>query len=251
MFAKVKKLILDTLFPLYCLDCHQEGFWICPKCFSRIETLPFQVCPRCERLISEGGKLCQRCKNLSLKLRDFSLTALIVAGNYKDESLAKMIHLFKYNFIEDLKTPLGTILVRSFQEHRIPLPDGLIPVPLHPRKLRARGFNQAALLAQFLGENLAPGFTLPVLEDILKRTRSTRSQMKIKDYRERRTNVQGAFELFHPEKIRNKSLLLVDDVATTGATLLECARLLKAAGAKKVSALVVARQGFGPPQPPF
>jgi ComF family protein len=155
-----------------------------------------------------------------------------------------MIHLFKYNFIEDLKIPLGKIMVAAFINHRIPLPDILIPVPLHKRKIRSRGFNQSELLADFLSENLAPGMALPVIKDALKRKKSTLSQMKIKNYRERRENIRGAFTILKPEEIRRKNILLVDDVATTGATLLECARILKAAGARKISAIVIARQEF-------
>lgn len=244
MLAQIKTLILDTLFPIHCLGCRQEGFWICAECFSQIETLPFQVCPRCEKLIIEGGKLCSGCQQFSRKNKDFFLEALIVSSKYTIAGVAKMVHLFKYNFIEDLKIPLGKIMVKAFLNHRIPLPDIVIPVPLHQRKLRARGFNQSELLADFLGENLAPGMTLPVLKGILKRKKSTFSQMKIKNYKERRKNIQGAFTVLKKEEIKHKNILLVDDIATTGATLLECARILKTAGARKISAIVVARQEF-------
>lgn len=244
MFEKTKILILDTLFPIHCLGCQREGFWLCGECFSQIETLPFQVCPRCEKLIIEGGKLCGRCQRLSRKNKDFALEAVIVSGKYTDGNISKMIHLFKYNFIEDLKIPLGKLMIAAFINHRIPLPDILIPVPLHKRKIRSRGFNQSELLADFLSENLAPGMALPVIKDALKRKKPTLSQMKIKNYRERRENIRGAFTILKPEEIRRKNILLVDDVATTGATLLECARILKAAGARKISAIVVARQEF-------
>lgn len=244
MLSQIKTLILDTLFPIHCLNCQKEGFWLCEECLAQIETLPFQVCPRCEKLIIEGGRLCQKCRRLSLKNKDFFLEALVVSVPYATGNIAKMIHLFKYNFIEDLQIPLGKIMVKAFLNHRIPLPDILIPVPLHPRKLRARGFNQAELLADFLGESLAPGMPLLVSRDVLKRKKPTPSQMKIKNYKERQKNVQGAFVVLSPTEIKRKNILLVDDVATTGATLLECARVLKAAGARKISAIVVARQTF-------
>lgn len=172
------------------------------------------------------------------------MDAIIVSSRYATIGIAKMIHLFKYNFIEDLKIPLGKIMVKSFLNHRISLPDILIPVPLHKRRLRARGFNQSELLADFLGENLAPGINLPVLNDTLSRRRPTPSQMKIKNYKERQKNIQNAFIVLKKAEIKNKNILLVDDVATTGATLLECARVLKTAGARKVSAIVIARQEF-------
>lgn len=244
MFEKTKILILDTLFPIYCLNCHREGFWLCEECFSQIEVLSFQVCPRCEKIIIEGGKLCSRCQRLSRKNKDFPLESLLVSSQYISGHIAKMIHLFKYNFIEDLKIPLGKLMVKSLLNHQIPLPDILIPVPLHKRKMRARGFNQSELLADFLGENLAPGITLPVLKDTLKRKRGALSQMKIKNYKERQKNIQGVFAVSQKTGLKNKNILLVDDVATTGATLLECARVLKAAGVRKVSAIVIARQEF-------
>jgi ComF family protein len=244
LFSKIKTFALDTLFPIHCLGCQQEGFWLCEECLAQIETLPFQVCPRCEKLIIEGGKLCQRCKRLSLKNKDFPLEALIVSSRYTAGHISKMIHLFKYNFIEDLKIPLGKIMVASFINHQIPLPDILIPVPLHPRKMRARGFNQSELLADFLGENLAPGINFPVLKNIISRKRFTLSQMKIKNYQDRRKNIQDVFALQELAEVHGKNVLLVDDVATTGATLLECAKVLKTAGARKVSAIVVARQEF-------
>lgn len=172
------------------------------------------------------------------------MEALIVSSKYTIAGVAKMIHLFKYNFIEDLKIPLGKIMVAAFINHRIPLPDILLPVPLHKRKLRARGFNQSELLADFLGENLAPGINFPVLKNILSRRRFTLSQMKIRNYQERQKNIQDAFAVLKSEEIKHKNILLVDDVATTGATLLECARVLKAAGARKISAIVIARQEF-------
>jgi len=244
LLALLKNSALDTIFPIYCLGCHQEGFWLCAECFSQIEILSFQVCPRCEKLIIEGGKLCQRCQRLSRENKDFPLEALVVSSQYATAIIAKMIHLFKYNFIEDLQIPLGKIMVAAFINHQIPLPDILIPVPLHSRKLRARGFNQSELLADFLGENLAPGMMLPIIKDALKRKNVALSQMKIKNYQARQKNIQGAFIVLKPAEIRRKNILLVDDVATTGATLLECARTLKAAGARKVSAIVVARQTF-------
>lgn len=247
MFSQLKTSILDALFPIYCLSCQQEGFWLCAECFSQIETLSFQVCPHCEKLIISGGKLCSKCQRLSLKNKDFPLEALIVSSKYSLSNIAKMIHLFKYNFIEDLKIPLGKIMVATFINHQIPLPDVLIPVPLHPRKIRARGFNQSELLADFLSENLAPGMTLSVIKNALKRKKTTLSQMKIKNYKERQKNIQGAFTILKPEEIRHKNILLVDDVATTGATLLECARVLKIAGARKISAIVIARQEFKRP----
>jgi ComF family protein len=126
------------------------------------------------------------------------------------------------------------------------IPDLIIPVPLHPKRLRWRGFNQAELLAKYLGENMTPGFSLPVLSDVLIRQKNTTTQMKIKNYSERQKNMEGAFGINKENNnlIRSKNILLVDDVATTGSTLFECARILKKSGAASVFGIVVARQEF-------
>jgi len=103
-------------------------------------------------------------------------------------------------------------------------------------------------LANYLSANLTPGFSIPVASNLIIRNRYTSPQMKIKNYQKRKKNLEGAFEMakngsFHKHKfLENKRLLLVDDIATTGATLFECAKVLKNAGAKEVLALVIARQ---------
>lgn len=155
-----------------------------------------------------------------------------------------MVHCYKYRFIQDIAPILGAIIIKSVSAHNLPLPDLIIPVPLHQRRLRFRGFNQSSLIAKYVGENITPGFEIPVLEDVLVRHRYTEPQMKIRNHSHRKNNIQNAFSIKKDGKktIKNKNIWLVDDVATTGATLFECAKVLKKAGAKEVFALVVARQ---------
>ena len=138
---------------------------------------------------------------------------------------------------------LGGWLAEKIVEADLLLPDYCIPVPLHPRRRRFRGFNQSALLAHTLANTLTPGLDMPVLEDCLLRTRFTKPQIKTKSREERLGNLKGAFA-FTDESIpliQNKMLWLIDDVATTGTTLEECAMVLKKAGAKKVFGIVLAR----------
>lgn len=219
----------------------------------------FQVCPRCEKFIIGSGKLCQACKRSSLKNKDFFLDALVVAAKYKENNLSKIIHAYKYNLIQDLHIPLGRIINKAFLDNDLPLPDLIVPVPLHKRRLRWRGFNQSELLADYISENLALGMKIPVLGDILIRKKHTLPQMKVRKYSERKENIRDAFVLnpnCHPNAnkgstlatakveplLQGQKILLVDDIATTGATLNECAKVLKNAGAKKVFGLVLARQ---------
>lgn len=173
-----------------------------------------------------------------------------------------MVHLYKYRFVEDLHISLGKLMIRAILQAEIPLPDFIVPVPLHKKRLRWRGFNQAQLLADYLSINLTPGFPIPVLNNFLLRQKNTHSQMEIKNYTQRQKNMEGAFAI-HPIKsgeagaklfnrvskenknlISGKNILLVDDISTTGSTLFECAKVLKTAGAQSVFGVVIARQEF-------
>jgi ComF family protein len=154
-------------------------------------------------------------------------------------SLMTAIHHYKYGPKSSLASSLGPLLAR-FAEGWIKNSDGLLtmPVPLHPKRLRERGFNQSLLLARHVAGRLQS--ELDFLS--LRRVRYTLPQTGLgKD--ERRKNVRGAFELREPEMVKGKTILLVDDVSTTGNTLNECARVLKKAGCKKVLCLVLARAG--------
>jgi len=238
ILKETQKFILDTLFPISCVSCDYDGIWLCEKCFQKIKLLSFQLCPRCEKIITPNGQLCSLCKK-----QLFFLDALIVATRYKEGSVSKLVHLFKYNFIEDLQNPLGKLLTQAFSASELVVPNFIVPVPLHKRRLRQRGFNQSKLLADYIGQNLTPGYTIPVNENFLRRTRYTPSQMNIKNYFRRKENMRNVFSAEGgPSCLKNKNVLLVDDVATTGATLFECARILKQNGAKKVFGVVVARQ---------
>ena len=115
--------------------------------------------------------------------------------------------------------------------------DALVPAPLHPRRLRNRGYNQSALLAREIGKRL----NLPVREDLLARVRNPRPQVETQSQQERRDNVAGNFAC--QADATGLTALLIDDVVTTGSTLSECALALKAAGAVRVHALTLAREG--------
>ena len=243
---KIKDFILDILFPISCLGCGKNADWFCDDCLKNINFLSFQVCPKCEQEITDSGLVCRKCKHAS------DLDSLIAASKYKENSISKLVHLYKYRFIENLHIPLGKILVTALLGSQMPIPDIIIPIPLHKRRLRWRGFNQAELLADYISENLAPGFKIPVFANMIIRHKYTPPQMKIGRYGERQKNMQDAFS-FNPKSdgfkqlqqlghSKKYSVLLVDDIATTGATLFECAKILKQNGAKKVFGAVIARQ---------
>lgn len=233
---EIYKFVLDTLFPIHCISCKKEGFWFCENCLNQIKIPAEQVCSVCERVITPDGRTCLPCKKKS------SLDGLVVAGSYLQSSVSQAVHLFKYRFIADLHIPLGNLLVKVLQKTDFSLPEIILPVPLHRRRLRWRGFNQSGLLANHIAENLLPTINIPVDENILIRNRYTTPQMGIKDYANRQQNITGAFSIANTANVAGKKILLVDDIATTGSTIFECARILKEAGASEVFAIVIARQ---------
>lgn len=240
---KIHNLILDTLFPIKCISCQKNGNWLCEKCFSQIKIPTEHFCGVCEKVITPDGRTCLSCKNPSGRRAEKSpIDGLLTCASYKQDSISRAVHYFKYRFIEDLHVPLGNLMAKVLQKTDIPLPDLIVPIPLHQRRLRWRGFNQSFLLAKQLSCELLPGTILPVGENILVRTRYTTPQMGIKDYNHRQQNLREAFSISNNEQISGKIILLVDDIATTGSTIFECAKVLKNAGAKEVFAIVIARQ---------
>lgn len=250
MFRKIHKFTLDILFPIFCIGCGKKESWLCPECLEKIRMLPFQICPFCEKSSSDKGRVCPSCKQRILAEKGFlPIDGLLAAVKYRDSNIAHLVHLYKYSFVFGLSVPLGKILVKSFIQNNLPLPDFIIPVPLHARRLRWRGFNQAEFLSRHISQNITPSFSIPVISGLITRKRYTLPQMKIKNYRERQENIRGAFQisLEDPDilnEIKGKKILLIDDIATTGATMFECGSLLKRSGAKEVFGAVIARQEF-------
>jgi ComF family protein len=158
---------------------------------------------------------------------------------FLEGTLREAIYGLKYSYIRDLAEPLGDMLIDYYGDTPLPA-DAIIPVPLHPRRRRERGYNQSALLAGRLGA----ATKVPVHNDLLRRHRYTRSQTRL-NAEERSQNVQGAFSLAKhhdvTQTIVDKRVLLIDDVATTGATLRACAQTLREQGVHSVWALTVAR----------
>jgi competence protein ComFC len=255
VIKKISDFFLDTLFPVHCLGCEtQDNVWICDECLKKIELIQNQLCPICEEIEMADGKACQRCRKKYFESGDpLPVDALVAAAKYKD--ISGIIHLYKYTFISDLYIPLGKLLLKCLLKNNLPLPNIIIPVPLAKRRLRWRGFNQSELLAEYISENLTPGYIIPVKTDIIFREKNTVPQMKIKSYHERKLNISGAFSIHSPSPpggelegkranfvLKGKTVLLIDDIATTGATLFEIGKLLKKSGAKKAYAAVLTRQ---------
>lgn len=193
------------------------------------------ACDRCQRSLSlavsspDATALCGPCRQ-----GETEFDRLRVFGAY-DAELRQLIVLLKYNGLRPLAGPLaGWLALVATQHPALADVDALVPVPLHPRRERQRGYNQAELLARELSRWLKR----PVETGWLERVKDTPSQTGL-THAQREENVRGAFAA--RSKLDSRRILLVDDVCTTGATLNACARVLKAAGAETVQALTVAR----------
>jgi competence protein ComFC len=134
----LKNVILDALFPIFCLSCKKEGFWLCEKCLSRTKLLDFQVCPACEDIITEKGKTCSACRNSQKS----NIHSLVAAVSYDDSAARHLVHNFKYRFVSDISEPLAKLISKALVQNDVALPDFLAPVPLHPRRLRWRGLTK-------------------------------------------------------------------------------------------------------------
>lgn len=214
---------------------------MCPDCRELLEILDHNYC-LCEinpaRLTSTQTGKCHKCQ-------DKKLTGLYFALPYKNNALTKkLIRHFKYEpYVKDLAETLASILIEHFVKSGLnanAIWDNsvLIPVPLHIKKLRERGYNQSELLANELAKILKTAF----LTDVLIKIKHTNPQMELKKEK-REKNLHGAFLIKNPEKISGKKVFLVDDVYTTGFTMSECANVLRKAGAKSVWGICLAREG--------
>jgi ComF family protein len=221
---------LDLVFPKYCAGCRTEGPFLCAPCAGRLIPAP-PSCPVCQRR-NLSAILCGSCEAKS------GLRRFYAPFSYRDPLIRELIHIFKYGGVRELAQPLGSAVAGALERHAL-RPRGpalLVPIPLHRTRLRSRGFNQAVLLARELGSRLQ----LPVAE-ALDRRRAARPQVEMPDHASRRANVEGAFRISDAASVAGRTAILIDDVSTSGATLGEAARVLRAAGCRTVWAVVIAK----------
>lgn len=228
--------LLGLLFPAHCAGCGRRveaNLDFCGDCWENLPVLRAPLCQKCSHPFS-GTQAVPECPNCHEADFAFDLAVSVVQSR---SVVREMIHRLKYGREIWLTRPLAALLRRGLDDPRLRefAVDALVPVPLHPRRLREREFNQAALLAGHLSR--ATG--LPVC-DALQRSRYTGTQTAL-DRRGRRQNLRNAFALRKHIDVSDLNLLLVDDVLTTGATLDACAATLLEHGAARVRALTLAR----------
>ncbi len=220
--------IIDLVYPPFCCNCGKIGYEICPECFIKIETTHNQnVCPVCGRIIITGSN-CSNCLKLH-PLFEQARSWGIYTGVLK-----QVVQNIKYNrgfgIIEYITKPI----VQLIKNWGISV-DMIVPIPLSKKRKTERGYNQSVLIAKPISQH----FNIPMEELALIRSMETRSQVGL-NYKERITNVKNAF-CADNSICNNKSILLVDDIATTFSTLNESTKALKLAGAQKVFCFTVAR----------
>jgi ComF family protein len=225
--TKLKGMALDLLFPRWCISCGREGDYICSSCRQLLSLITPPVCPRCGRPQS-GGMLCLACANWQAEIDGIRSPFIF------DGVMRQAIHELKYRNLRALAIPLAKLLHDYIIDNPVP-GEVLVPVPLHRKRWRERGYNQSRLLARGLGKLTG----LPVVDDCLVRQQHTPPQVRSASVDERRSNVAGVFTC-RDERLQGKQVLLIDDVSTSGATLDACAGALKSAGATSVWGLVMA-----------
>lgn len=230
------KSLADFVYPPICCGCDaevEEGL-VCEGCRLALFTHELAVCPKCHRPCIRSAETCGQCEI------SFSLSRVRALGIYVPP-FDKLVQAFKYSG----KTKVGELLGRALaalveQDEVLSAADAVCPVPLHPARLRERGFNQSLLLAAAISMSTR----IPLVES-LTRNRYTPTQTSKTSHEKRLKNVKGAFQIRPGAGIDGKTVLLVDDVMTTGATLDEAAKALLKGGAVSVLGAVVAAAHAG------
>lgn len=234
LMESVKNLVLELIFPSQCFGCGKEGGFLCADCREKLYFIP-PSCFICKKLKPgfgriPAGRTCESCRKNS------QIYAYLSPLSYNGIS-CELIHGLKYRRITSLDAILARILAEYLSKFAISFPENsvVIPIPMHRSRLRVRGFNQSELIANHLGELI----NLGVESRILQKTKKTDPQVGLSGEK-RRNNITGSFSVTNPTLIKQRDIILVDDVKTTGATLEEAARALKNAGAGKIWAVTVA-----------
>lgn len=228
---------LNFLFPNHsCLICRTEinkskHELICDACVSKLPVSK-NTCAKCGQRIGLHSIVCDRCKKAEWHF-DKAVSVFVYVGE-----VVEMVLRLKYNAEGDVAKAVAPFMVNCITttglnvEKETPL---LIPVPLTPKRLKARGYNQAELLAKEISARTG----IPVETSAIARIKQTEKQQDM-TAKQRAENLKNAFSVLNKSLVEGKTILLIDDVLTTGATVNECSRMLKKAGAKRVYAITIA-----------
>lgn len=226
---KAKEFLLEIFFPKMCLVCgNEDANWVCAPCNTKLQPKSLKSCPIC--LKTQDSFLCSPCRQKT------PLSSLTYCFSYEDKRISRLIHAFKYQNIQELSEFFAQKIFQKISYYPFSQDWIIVPIPLHWQRKNERGYNQAELIACDLSKLLK----VPAETMALTRKRYTKTQTQFSK-EERSKNLTNSFFVKDPEKVQNKNILLLDDVATTLATLETCATELKNAGAQNIWAVTIAR----------
>ncbi|MFH1789813.1 MAG: ComF family protein [bacterium] len=244
----ILKFIKDVLFPCFCAGCGKEGSFLCYDCLHKLHADKERACPLCKSEDSSTGsvglcEICDKCKAVS------PLDGLTAFFSYKKNPTVKdIIKIFKYSFAKDAESAICALVQKGIKESGFHFKGNnlrdfhVVAVPLHPLRQRFRGFNQAEIIAVRIRDYFCKENNRSEQDFFcLRRIKNTNQQANLHKT-ERSQNMKGAFVCDRPVGQRSEfNVILVDDVYTSGATMQECARALKKAGAEIVCGVALAR----------
>ncbi len=239
MWRDLLQAVIELIYPsrLQCPLCgtHRPDESLCPACRQLLAGYAGErVCSICGSFTgAEGGRGKLICSVCRAEDRPFDQARAVAPY---EGPVREAVRRLKYRGMQRLARPLAKLMADAVQrEKAFALADALVPVPLHPRRERERGYNQSVLLARVLGESMR----VPVLEQVLVKIRETPSQTGLSG-QERRQNLQQSFAVAVPGLVKGKIILIVDDVFTTGSTVSILSHLMRQAGASCVLVLTFA-----------
>jgi len=221
--------VTDFFFPRTCIGCGKIGDFICASCSKKMSRILPPLCLRCGRPES-SGTYCSECWGIKSSLDGIRSVFIF------DGIVRQAVHELKYRNVQAMSGCLAGFMYLYFQENGLN-GDVLVPVPLHEKRLRERGYNQSRLLA----DQLSALICVEVNAELLKRIRNTGAQARSNSVYERKANMENTF-ICDSSGMEGKNAIVVDDVCTSGATLESCATALKSAGAAHVLGFTLARE---------
>ena len=240
--SDIKKNLLDIIFPHHCLSCNillgnECQSYVCRPCLKAIPFTKGFACTFCNSPV-KAGKTCVYCA------KGHYLDRLLVATSYENPLVEKVLKAIKYRFVRSLAGDMADLMTKYLEKRAGWLITAgtieIVPVPLHRRRLNWRGFNQAEMVAKKISKSLG----WPVITTAMKRVHDPKPQADMPDKQSRIENMLNVFACPPDQdssRLADKTILLIDDVSTTGSTLNDCARALKGAGAREVVGFVFAR----------
>lgn len=233
MFKDYLLAAKNIFFPAFCFSCDKKitSGYLCRQCEDAIAFCYPPRCKFCAQSLKDYSKhICKACFK-----KKFPYKNLITTAIYK-EPLSKIIHLFKYKHYDYLADYLSKLMISHLMKINLDISSHnlLIPVPIHPQKFKERGYNQSLLLAKKLENH----FKIPLQSDIICKLNNTPAQVNLKK-EERKKNILGSFAV--KKDLKNKQIILIDDIFTTGATVHECATMLKKNNAEYITVLTLSK----------